>query len=223
MSGASPVLGHAATTRSFSVRDEIEMRDDLDKKPDDERSPVTSSVQIYLEDLEYFLSSLGRLRGKGKFDPAKDTFSVVQSTLLPCVDSNLAGRYTPIRFDSSSDASRPAMEYFSRGMVFGYSLGDCIANNEFTGVNAADSRFSFELDAKTFVVNVVVKKESPQRAIELARQLESTLKLYAARANTALRKKVIEYTRFRIDKDQVIVVTRLPRGSLSSLLAIDAK
>ena len=77
LAGATPqVLASAAMTRQFDVKDEIEFKDDLDTKPDDERSPVTASVQIYLEDVENFLASLGSLKNKGKFDPAVDTFSV---------------------------------------------------------------------------------------------------------------------------------------------------
>ena len=195
--GAAPqVLAQAAMTRQFDVKDEIEVKDDLDKKPDDERTPAAVSVQNYLEDVEYFLANLGRLKVKGKFDPKKDTFDVAQTTLLPCVDSNIAGRYTPIRFDSSNESSRRALEYFSRGMVYGYSLGDCIANNEFNGVTAADSRFTFGLDDKAFSVNVAVKKQSSGRALDLLRELESTLKLYSTRENTNLRQKIIENTTF---------------------------
>jgi hypothetical protein len=105
LTGGTPqVFAHAALTRSFDVREEIEFTDDQDRKPPDgDRSPVTASVQIYLEDIEYFLSSLGRLKNRGGFDFRKDTFDIAQSTMLPCVDSNLAGRYTPIRFDASSE------------------------------------------------------------------------------------------------------------------------
>ena len=223
LAGATPqVLANAAMTRSFDVKDEIEVNDNLDKKPDDERSPVTASVQIYLEDVEYFLASLGRLRNRGKFDPKKDTFSVAQTTLLPCVDRNLAGRYTPVRFVSTSESSRPALEYFSRGMVYGYSLGDCIVTNEFS-VTAVDSRFAFGLDDKAFTVNVAVKKESPQRALDLLHELETTLKLYSTNSKTNLRQKIIESTTFRSENDQVFVVTRLPRAGLDTLLATDAK
>jgi hypothetical protein len=197
--------------------------DDLDKKPDDERSPVTASVQTYLHDVEYFLAGLARLKNKGRFNPSVDSFDVSQTTLLPCIDSNLAGRYTPIRFDSSSDDARGALAYFSRGMVYGYSLGDCVANNEFNGVSAADSRFTFQLDRKDFSVKIAVKKQTPQRAVELARELESTLKLYSSRENTSLRQSVVENTSFLTDNDQVFVVTRLPRAGLDSLLASDAK
>ena len=220
LAGATPqVMANAAMTRQFNVKDEIEVKDDLDTKPDDERSPVSTSVQIYLEDAEYFLANLGRLKTRGKFDPNIDTFDVAQSTLLPCVDSNLAGRYTPIRFNSTSESTRSALEYFSRGMVYGYSLGDCIANNEFNGVAAVDSRFNFELGGMALSINLAVKKQSPQRALELVRELKSTITLYSARENSKFRQNIIQVTSFKAENDQVFVVTRLPRAGLEPLLA----
>jgi len=49
LTGGTPqVFAHAALTRGFDIREEIETVDDQDKKPDDERSPVTNSFQIYL-------------------------------------------------------------------------------------------------------------------------------------------------------------------------------
>ena len=225
MAGATPcVLGQtpSATTRPFSVKDDLERKENLDKKPDDERSPVTASVQIYLEDVEYFLASLGRLERNGKFNEQKDTFGVAQSSLLPCVDSNLAGRYTPIRFDASSEASRSAIDYFSRGMAYGYSLGDCVPNSGFS-VEAADSKFNFALDKTSFTINLSVRKQSPQRALELIRELESTILLYSTGQDVTVRDRIINGTSFRADSDQVFVVTRLPRAGLLAPFATDAK
>lgn len=225
LAGATPgiLAQQAALTKEFNLKDEAGRRDDLDKKPDDERSPVTTSVQIYLEDVEYFLSTLGRLQSRGKFNLANDRFSVAKTTALPCVPASKAGRFTPAKFDITNEALRPALEYFSRGMEYGYSLGDCLANNEFNGIEAVDSRFSYSLDGKAFNVNVAVKKQSPQIAFELIRQLESTLRLYDTADGTNVRKAVIANTRFQSDNDQVTVITRLPRGSLPLLLAINAK
>lgn len=225
LSGATPgvLAQQAALTKEFNIKDEFERKDDLDKKPDDERSPVTTSVQIYLEDVEYFLASLSRLQSKGKFDLAKDEFSVAKSTALPCVAANRTGRYTPTRFTITNEALRPSLEYLSRGMEYGYSLGDCLANNEFSGTEAVDSRFSYTLDRKAFNVIVAVKKQSPQAALDLINELESTLRLYDTPDCTKLRKAVIANTRFKSENDQVTVVTRLPRGSLRTLLATDAK
>ena len=222
--GATPqVLAQAAMTRSFDVKDEIEFKDNLDEKPDDERTPVTDAVQGYLQDVEYFFVNLQRLRSKGGFDLSRDVFDVAQSTMLPCVDSNLAGRYTPIRFTNENPLSRPALLQFSRSMVFGYSLGDCIANNEFNGVSAVDSRYDFKLDTTGFFVEISVKKQSTQNASGLLRELESTLKLYSAGKNDRVKQKIIDSTSFRTENDQVFIVTRLPRAGLDPLIATDAK
>lgn len=223
LAGAAPqVLANAALTRNFDITDEIGRSDDLDKDPNDERSPLTTSVQIYLEDVEYFLATLGRLAEGGKFDPKKDTFEIAQNTLLPCVDSNKAGRYTPVKFASSSSEARSALSYFSRGMVYGYSLGDCVGNTEFTGVNAVDSRFDVKLDDKGFAVDITVKKDSPQSARDLFDSLNSVLKLYNSRENTKLRQKVVEQTRFAFRDDLVFIRFYLARSDLASL-ATDAK
>ena len=159
------------------------------------------------------------MRSRGAFDATADIFSVAQNTLLPCIDSNLAGRYTPIRFLTTNERSRAALDFFSREMTYGYSLGDCITNNEFNGLTAADSRFSFDLDKTAFSVVISVKKESPQRAIELVRQIESTIRLYSAQTNAPLRQAVLRNTVCRADREQVFVVTRLPRAGLASLLS----
>jgi hypothetical protein len=218
MSGAAPsVLANAALTRQFDVMDEIELKDDLDTKPDDERSPVTTSVQIYLEDVEYFLASLAKLNKSKRFDANNDTFSVAQNTSLPCVDGNRKGRYTPIRFELSNDSAKSALDYFSRGMAYGYSLGDCVLTNEFD-VSAAESNFNCSLDGRSLTINVSVRKDSNIRAIDLARQLESTFKLYSAKTNCKLRQAVIRNTRPTAKDDQVLVVTRLPRSGLVTLL-----
>lgn len=223
MAGATPgiLASPAAMTRHFDVRDELELEEKLDKNPDDERSPVKMSVQIYLEDVENFLSNLQRLKDSGKFDLRKDTFSVAQSTLLPCVNANIAGRYTPIRFVTTSESSRSALEYLSRGMAYGYSLGDCVPNDGFA-ISAADSKFNVDLDSKAFSIDVRVKKQDPRRALELIRSLESTIRLYHVNS-TRVRERLIERTTFRADNDQVFVKTRLPRADLDLLLAKGAK
>ncbi len=222
--GATPqVLANAAMTRQFNIKDEVEFNDNLDKKPDDERTPVADSVKLYLEDIEYFFANLARLRSKPGFDSEKDAFEVAQNTLLPCVDRNTAGRFTPLKFEYVNESARATLERFSRSMVFGYSLGDCIANNEFNGVEAVDTKFSYKLDAKEFSVNVVVRKQSPQNAQNLLRDLQRAVELYAANDHAAVTEKIIANTAFRAENDQVFVVTRLPRAGLDSLLAVNAK
>lgn len=224
--GATPqVLAQAAMARTFDVKDEIEFRENLDKKPendDEERSPVAASVQVYLEDIEYFLANLDRLRAKGEFDLTRDTFHYSQNAYLPCANGNIAGSYTPLRFDSSSKNARGPIEYFSRGMVYGYSLGDCLSNGAFHATSATDSKFAFSLEKDVFSIQVAVKKDSPQRALALRNELRATLKLYSSTSDN-IRNKVIESTKFRAENDQIFIVTRLPRAGLASLLVTSAR
>ncbi len=213
------VLAQAATARQFDVKDEIETKENLDNQPDEDRSPVTASLQIYLEDVEYFLASLGRLKNKGEFDSKIDTFYVAQNSMIPCVGTNIAGSYSPIRFDSTSKPSRVPIEKFTEGMIYGYSLGDCLNTEQFNGTSAVASHFNFQLNQNAFSVDVTIKKQSEKRASELQRELENTLSLYAVHA-AKVRQIIIEHTAFRTDNDQVLITTNFPRSDLDSLFSI---
>src|SRR5687768_18061260 len=107
--GATPVLGHAATTRNFEISEEIEFRDDLDRKPDDKRSPLAMSIGNYYADLELFIEALERLQRSGKFNLSVDTFEISQSTALPCVAGNNVGSYTAESFVTANAALRPTL------------------------------------------------------------------------------------------------------------------
>ena len=61
-------------------------------------------------------------------------------------------------------------------------------------------------------IKVAVKKQSPERAFELARQLQTTFDLYSTRSTDNLRKTVIQHTTFRTEtlwgKSQADTVSR---------------
>ena len=119
LTGATPVLGHAATSRQFDLRDEIEFADELDTKPDGEEAALSISIKTYLEDVESFIRSLRRLRGEGAFDAANDRFEVTQTTVLPCVAANKVGSYTANTFKTTSEKLRPSLERFSKLLTDG--------------------------------------------------------------------------------------------------------
>lgn len=224
--GASPqVLAHqrGAMTRQFDIRDEIEFRDELDNDPDDERSELSTSVEVYLQDLEQLLAAFGSLNKKGQFRTASDPFEVAQTVFLPCETFNTAGSYTPQRFDNANAALKPYLERFSKQLTYGYSLGDCVKTPSYPDKEAVASDFTFKLDKDAFSVAITIKKSSPQSASELAAALPPTLKTFREKSEAAVRQRIIESTTIRSDKDQVFIVTRLPRASIDSLLAMDAK
>lgn len=219
--GATPqVLAQAAMTREFNVKDEIELKEDLDNKPPEN---FDISVQNYLEDVEYFLYSLQRLRRDHKFDPAGNGFDVAQATLLPCVDANQVGSYTAEKFVIPNEFVRPVFTRFSNQLTDGYSLQDCLPSEKFPGIEVTSSRFELKLDTKSFSVEVAVKKASPRRAAELADTLRTTIDRFRQNAPTPVRTQLIDNTAVRAENTQVFVVTRLPRAGLDSLLAVDAK
>jgi len=221
--GATPVLAHAAMTRNFEITDEIEVKDDLDQKPDDERSPLSESVLVYFQDVEYFLANLQYLSHGGKFDIKLDTFDVAQSTLLPCVAGNKVGSYTAYKFSLGNELLRPSLEGFSKRLTDGYSLADCLPNERFSGEEVTESRFNLKLNQAEFTVEMVVKKRSPHTASLFLGPLAETFRAFRLNEKEIIRTKLIENTFFKSENDQVFVVTRLPRAGLDSLLAKDAK
>lgn len=221
LAGATPqVLAQAAMARQFDVKDEIEKKDDLDNKPPDK---FAASVQVYLEDVEYFLSGLQRLRSDHKFDIEANKFVVAQATLLPCVADNRAGSYTAEKFFSSNQSLRPARERFSKLLTDGFSLQDCLPSEKFPGLETTSSRFETKYDGQAFSVEVAVRKSSPERAAKLAYALSHTLSVFRKSDASALRINLIDNTTARAKHDQVFVITRLPRAGLDAMLAVNAE
>lgn len=220
--GAAPqVFAHSATTRNFELTDEIEIKDDLDKNPDDERSPVHLSLQNYLEDVEMFIAALDGLHKRGLFDPARASFDVGQATELPCVAANRVGSYTATQFVSNEAAIAKTLEWFSKRLTDGYSLGDCRQNVRL-GKETHDSKFRFSLEGDVLTVEVSVKKSSSENARVLAADLANGHKQFKSTTATLIRLQIYEHTTFRAENDQVLVVTRLPRSGLIALLSTDA-
>jgi hypothetical protein len=222
--GAAPqVYAHAATTRMFDVRDEIELGDDFHGPPDDERSSSADSVKVYVDDVELLLISLQRLSAKSLFNSSSDFFEVRQSSYLPCVPANKEGSYSPEHFASVNDQARPFLERFSKQLTYGYSLGDCLPSRQFQDKEAVASSAAFKLDGAGLTIQVTVKKQTPQAAALIQDSLNTARSQFRTAETVALRKVIIDDTSFNIENDQVSVVTHLPRAALDDLFATNAK
>ena len=222
--GSAPqVFAHGALTRNFELQDEIEVSDDLEKKPDGESAMLSISLKTYLEDVEEFLTNLHRLGEKGKFDLGRDKFEVTQTTLLPCVAANKVGSYTANTFELKNDLLRPSLERFSKLLTDGYSLADCLPSSRFSGQEATGSKFTFRLTDSELVIQVGVVKGSPEVASKLSADLASVFKNFTPTPAQLARQKIFENTSFRSKNNQVLVITRLPRAALDPLLAVKAK
>lgn len=221
--GATPVLGHAATTRNFEITDEIEVKDDLDRKPDDERSPLAISIGNYYADLEYFLTSLEKLQKAGKFDVATDTFEIAQSTALPCVAGNKVGSYTAETLFTSNSAVRPALEFTGKRVTDGYAFADCVPSDKFAGQEATHSKFVLKLTADGLSLEVSGVKRSTVEADAYLKELTAAWDQFRKTATEPAPKYISEGTALSVNGAKILVVTRLPRAALNRLLAKDAK
>lgn len=222
--GAAPqVFAHGALSRTFELQDEIEAKDDLDTKPDGDAGLLSLSIKTYLEDVEEFLTTLNKLGRNGKFDLTKDEFEVTQATLLPCVPANKVGSYTANTFKLKNDTLRPSLERFSKLLTDGYSLADCLPHTRFSGQEATNSKFTFKLDDSALTIQVAVQKATPTIAKKLSIDLVKVFPKFTPSAGELARRKIFENTTFQSKKNQVLVITRLPRAALDPLLAVDAK
>lgn len=58
---SSPILAQAALTRNFDIQEEVEYKDDLDKKPDDGILSLTKSLDSYFKEVKVFPADLQQL------------------------------------------------------------------------------------------------------------------------------------------------------------------
>ena len=221
--GATPVLGHAATTRNFEITDEIEIKDDLDKKPDEKRSPLAMSIGNYYADLEYLIASLERLKKSGKFDLTADTFELSQSSALPCVANNKVGSYTAETLITANEILRSLLESATKRLTDGYAFADCVPSDRFGGQEATHSRFVLKLTADGLTLEVTGVKKSPADASVFLRDLKAGWDQFRLDAKGPLQKHISDGTVLSINGNKILVVTRLPRAALDTLLAKDAK
>ena len=88
---------------------------------------------------------------------------------------------------------------------------------------AVASNFVFKLDKKAFSVEISIQKASPESASQLLAALPPTFKTFREKTEAVVRQKLIDATTFSLKNDQVLIVTRLPRASIDSLIAMDVK
>ena len=202
LTGATPVLGHAATSRQFDIRDEIEFTDEFDNKPDDEKA-----LEVYASALESVFRVSGEIAGTHpnysggrpySFDGAVFTTPSHEFKLTFKSNSVVSRRYTS-----------PFQDLY---LAFPHRIGPADGSTRI-GFNLTSTDFEFSLaftpDAGT----------SPAMAAESLSAVLPTLK---ARQASAARALIYQSTQISAKDNQVFIVTRLPRAGLARLLANDA-
>jgi hypothetical protein len=220
--GASPALAQAAMAKGFDLKVEQEIKDDLDKKPDDEKAidGLADDLDHYLGDVEDLLASLKELYLAGKFAPVHETFSVAESSGLLCDVPQTGGqvRYATFTTRIDNDSLEPEIRLL-RNRLYSYSWdSDCLSGSE--GKSLADTEIEISYDSASLKTSFSVKKGSSQKAAQLLNAYKLAYKSYQPDEEKPAVKLLFENTKIISENDQVFIVTNLPRAGLDALLAV---
>jgi len=235
--GATPqVLAQAATAKQFSVKDEIEVKDDLDKKPKDAANLFIQSIYVYFQDLDHYLSDVHNADEyvRSIYDPNEARIAgnylgyykrnPEPVLLAPC--HRIADSNGPFKVEKITHFTQlPILlnpEYENANWSWG-PMG-CNRNDGSRDEMVVFAEIEVSGTQKgIFTYQVSIKLSSPGRASDLLESLKHEFNLVNT-ADLSSRQKVLwENTKLTASDDKVLIVTRLPRGSLDSLLATDAK
>lgn len=120
--------------------------------------------------------------------------------------------------DKSSDwaSAAHAGQISELHSLFLTPLSDCSEpSKQKTVLNSSN----IKIDDKSLVSELIVNKASKQRADQLAGSLKQFFDSRASLSTDQAVKEVYKNTQIRSKNNQVFIVTRLPRGSIDSLLA----
>jgi hypothetical protein len=220
----SPVLAQAATTRNFNVQDEIEVKDDLDNKPDEDLTNLSGLTGNYFDNLKDFVENVQKLQQIEKFDLDFDSFYVEK------LNSSQCDLETTRKIVSTSNVDRIDNRWLIPAVVdavdsfkeYGF-IGDCLPNKSFDNDRAVSYGLRIGYDKSSLKFEVSLTKESPQKAKELLERFNQSYKLYKVDEDEVIVKQIYENTSFKSENNQIFIVTRLPRGSLDELLKQNAK
>ncbi len=216
--GTAPVLAHSAMTRDFDIKNEIEFKDDLDNKPDNEE--IESFFEIDLDTaVASFIEDLRGLKQKGKYKSKfKKTFKTGCAHSYCSTDEAAAS--TANEYQDSKIWSTLSKLHEKLDVANHRSLGE-ISFIGFPSEEKGCKEISLHLtfSQKELEVRFNFTKETTQKSFSFADALNLKFKNKSDESSDLLIKKVYENTKAATENNQVFVVTRLPRASIEELIA----
>ncbi len=222
--GATPqVLAQAAMARSFDIKDEIEVKDDLDKIPDGE------AIKAFLESrfetaLSSFVGDLRDLNALGKYRKAGDDTFSISANYRHCLKDGPSA-------DSSFGPASADSDWIAK--AFASLQKNLEPPDEFPAFIqfAADERgdrcktfdSAIELDTSDHIIRLSFSRDGAKNAARIKDGLESFFAERASAHADPLTKQIYQFTKASSKNGQVFIVTRLPRAGLDAMLSTDAK
>lgn len=210
-------MAHAALSQKIEIQNEAEIREDLDKKPDEDEISDAEIIGRFkiAEAITNFVSDLKKLESIGKFDLKKD-FEFTHKLYRAQFEGSNA-------FSQNSSIQNPwlktAVEQFVAGAepVNSYLISDFLPNCD--RKNCRENIVTVESNSSDFLLIFTFTKSTPERARSAADAFGKIFAQKKLKTKNAANLPIYENTAVSSENNQVFVVTRLPRGSLDALLA----
>lgn len=222
--GAPPVLAHAALTRNFDASTEIEVKDDLDKKPDDEETGNFFALGLS-EAVADFIDDLRNLKRQGKY---KSNFGQVYTANCSHSYCSTDSGAASVVIEKPQNALSAALwkmhgkiDVSDKNGFYKNLQAEFFKDSDAKSCNQIDLKLTFS--KKELNVGVAFSNESAQKVFALAENLNCAFVVKSSAAKDVLTRQVYENTKAVSTNDQVFVITRLPRGSLNALLKLSAQ
>lgn len=211
--GAPPILTHAALTRDFDVKNEIEVSDDLDNKPDKEE--IEPGVK------EDFPSLFDRLLKEIKSETENGQIALPLQT-----DFNVSGTFS--RHESidgtagggggglGSNVSNQNLSRLIQNALSQKFRSKAFELADYDGENSKKVKIEFEGNAVDWTLKLSFGKTKIE---QFAAFLNQRFSSSAASTEDALLGQIYQNTTVSFENNQVFIVTRLPRASIEEFLA----
>ncbi|MGI8555387.1 MAG: hypothetical protein ACR2LT_03395 [Pyrinomonadaceae bacterium] len=208
--GTAPVLAHSATTKSFDIKNEIEIKDDLDKNPDNKEKKNDSISEDNFPEL--FLQLLNNI----KIEAVNGNIHLpLQSNFHFELDLDYSGKCNTSStiLEPSADKYLADIVYDNFGLKFKPKALE-LAGSPTTSIK--NIKINLQANSADLFLTVSFNKaNSAQFAEFLNHKFSASAKTLEAK----LLKRVYENTEVSAQNNQVFVITRLPRAAIDEFLA----
>lgn len=209
--------------RQFNVKDEIEVKDDLDKKPDGEVLDFSAAIKEYFDDFEEIIESLQKYDWQEGFVPESDRFEFERLKSLTCnegYDPVVSGGFLrKLGHQRIENAIDSAIFDFDDWETF----SDCLVVEGSNNHRVHLFKLGISYDASDLELRITIPKRNASRAEFLAERFNQELRIYEIDEQDDVIRTIYQNTHIGSTNDQVFIITRLPRAGLVRLLASDAK
>jgi hypothetical protein len=223
LAGATPqVMAYAALTRNFDIQNEIEVKDDLDNKPENE--DIESFFELGLDKaVADFVADLRRLKQQGKYKSSykKNLTTSCSHTLCSedAADASLGELLDDSKIAEALWKLHLKIDIGAGGTFYKYLYDEFVdefRKDKNTGCKEINTKLVF--NQKELNINFEFSKQAAQKASVFIENLNRAFVIKSAEAKDLLTKQVYENTKAILENNQVFIVTRLPRAGIDSLL-----